>query len=127
MKLTRTHWTLLVGDTIVLLLVTLYGLASHEMMNQAAADIWRTFLPWLVAWLLVGWHVGVFDPEKIEHANQLWRPFWGMILASPLGGFLRSAVLGNDVIVLFVVVFGGISAIAITIWRAVYWFITNRR
>jgi hypothetical protein len=127
MKLTKTQWTLLGGDTIVLLLVTLYGLASHDMMNQAAADVWRTFLPWLVAWLLIGWPVGVFDPGKANQAKQLWRPFWGMILASPLGGFLRSAALGSDVIVLFVVVFGGISAIAITFWRAVYWFFTTRR
>lgn len=127
MKISKGQWTLLAGDAVVLLLVNLYGLASHEMMAAAGSSVWRTFLPWLAAWVVVGWYVGVFDTEKAKQPGQLWRPFWAMILASPLGGFLRSALLGTDVIVMFVVVFGGFSALGITLWRGIYRVMNNRK
>jgi len=127
MKITKQQWVLLAGDAVVLLLVNLYGILSHQMMADTGNSLWRTFLPWLAAWVLVGWHVGVFDPQYARQPRQLWRPFWAMILASPLGGFLRGAMLGSDVVVLFVVIFGGFSTLSITAWRALYWFITTRK
>ena len=50
-----------------------------------------------------------------------------MILAAPLAGFLRAAWLGTDVVVIFVVIFGGLSALAVSAWRGVYWLLARRR
>jgi hypothetical protein len=49
-----------------------------------------------------------------------------MILASPVAGFLRAALLDRVVIVIFVVLFGGICALAVTTWRGLYWWLARR-
>jgi hypothetical protein len=74
----------------------------------------------LVAWLLVAPHLGVFDPARASAARQLWRPFWAMILAAPLGAWLRGLWLGSPVMLNFVWIIGGVNALAILAWRALY-------
>lgn len=127
MRLSKSQKVILFGDAVVLALVTLYGLASHEMLDNAGTDIWRTFLPWLVAWVVMGWHVGVFEVEEIGLGQAIVLPIWSMILASPLAGFLRAVLLDRDVVVLFVLIFGGISALAVATWRGLYWLLARRR
>lgn len=118
---------LLIGDAIVLALVTLYGFKTHGTLSTAGAHMLTTFLPWLAAWLLVAPHVGVFHSEYLREPRDLWRPFWAMLLASPLGGLLRAVWLGGTVLPVFVAVFGGISALGILLWRALFWLFVVRR
>lgn len=113
-------WRLLGGDAIVLGLVTLVGFASHETLQTAGLRILMTFLPLLLAWLLVAPHLGVFDPARITAARQLWRPFWAMILAAPFAVFLRGLLLNTSISPVFVIIIGGISAIALLLWRGAY-------
>lgn len=127
LNVSREQAILLLGDTLVLALVTLYGLGIHETLSSAGTDIWRTLVPWLAAWLLVGRHVGVFEVQGLSLRHALGRAFWGMILASPVAGFLRAAWLGKDVVVVFVVIFGGISALSVTAWRGLYWMLMKQR
>ncbi len=119
-RLTRQQWTLLAGDIATLVIVTIIGFASHNRLSDAAARFLPNLIPWIVAWLLVGPHLGVFDTKLAAQPRQLWRPPWAMLLAAPMGGLLRSLWLGTQVIPLFVLVMGSISALALLLWRFVY-------
>jgi len=117
---------LLVGDAIVLLLVTFIGFASHERLSLGILRILSTFVPLLTGWTLIGFHVGVFDPAKTADPRQLWRPFWAMVLAGPFAGWMRALFLGTGVAPIFVVVLGGISALSLLAWRALYLVLSAR-
>jgi hypothetical protein len=43
-----------------------------------------------------------------------------MILAAPLGAWLRGLWLGSPVLLNFVWVIGGVNALAILVWRSLY-------
>jgi hypothetical protein len=126
-QLSKAQITLLVGDVVIILLMTLYGFFSHQMLPTVGTRLWSTFVPWVFAWLLVAPNLGAFNKEKVTQPRQLWRPFWAMILASPIGGFLRALWLSENTTPLFVVIFGGFCALGILAWRAIYWFVRSRR
>ena len=126
-KISFTQSVILIGDLIVLLLVTLLGYVTHQAMAVADDRLWATWLPWTAAWLLVAPHLGAFDLQLMKDPRQLWRPFWAMVLASPMGGMLRGFWLDRPVIPLFIVVFGGLAALSIAAWRAAYWVFFTRR
>ena len=44
---------LLVGDIIVLGLITLFGFATHNELGSAGLRMFTTFIPLLAAWLLL--------------------------------------------------------------------------
>jgi hypothetical protein len=117
---------LLIGDAIVLLLVTLIGFASHERLSSGILRVISTFVPLLSGWILIGVHVGVFDLAKAADPRQLWRPFWAMVLGGPLAGWMRAFFLGTGVAPIFVVVLGGISALSLLAWRALYLVLSAR-
>jgi hypothetical protein len=127
MRLTKSQIICLVGDAIVLALVTVAGFARHNTLGSAGTRMLATFLPLLIAWLLVAPFVGAFDPEKLGDARQLWRPFWAMVLAAPLGALLRGLWLGQPIDPVFVIVIGGISALALLAWRAAAMFYVRRQ
>lgn len=116
----------LVGDVIVLALVTLFGFASHNELGSAGLRMLTTFLPLALAWGLVSPHLGVYADAVLFNGKQLWRPFWAMVLAGPMAGFLRGVLLNNLVSPLFVVILGGVSALAILAWRTIFWMITRQ-
>lgn len=118
---------LVAGDILVLLLVTIFGFATHGELGSAGLRMLTTFVPLVVAWALVAPHLGVFDLEKSSQAGQLWRPFWAMVLAGPLAAWLRGTLLNAPIVPIFVVVLGGICAIALFLWRLLYWAVYARR
>ena len=79
-----------------------------------------TFAPLVAAWCLVAPHLGVFDLSRVGEPLQLWRPFWAMILATPLAAWLRGLWLETAIEVSFVAVLALTSALGILIWRAIY-------
>ena len=117
---------LLAGDALTLFLVTLYGFASHNELDSAGTRMLTTFLPLLLAWLFIAPHLGVYDPERTLEPRQLWRPFWAMVLAGPMAGWLRGVMLGQPILPVFVVVIGGVSALALLVWRSIYGFAASR-
>jgi len=125
MKKPRIIW-LLVGDMVTLGLVTIFGFASHGTLSTAGERILTTLLPVLVSWLLVAPFLGAYRLEWTSDWRQLWRPFWAMVLAAPLAAWMRAVWLESVIMPVFVVVLGGISAIAILIWRLIYWVILTR-
>ena len=118
---------LIAGDILVLLLVTIFGFATHGELGSAGLRMLTTFVPLVVAWALVAPHLGAFDLEKSSQVGQLWRPFWAMVLAGPWAAWLRGALLNAPIVPIFVVVLGGICAIALFVWRLLYWAFFARR
>ena len=123
----RTRGGLIAGDLLTIALVTLAGFQTHGTLASAGVRIWATFLPLAAAWALVGAQVGVFDPGNLVSPGQLWRPVWAMVLAAPLFGLIRAWLLGEEMItVVFVIVMGGVGALAILVWRGIYMIWTGR-
>ena len=126
MKNSTAVWVL-IGDILTLGLVTVYGFASHDELGTAGSRMLTTFIPLLVAWLLIAPWLGVFNVENVTNPRQLWRPFWAMVLAGPMASWIRGAWIQRPILPLFVVVLGGVSALALLAWRALYWVIISRR
>ena len=122
----KTPVLLVIGDVIVLLLVTWIGLASHDRLYSGILRILATWIPLLASWGLIGVHVGVFDPARASDPRELWRPFWAMVLAGPFAGWMRALFLGTGVAPIFVVILGGISALSLLAWRSVYLVFNHR-
>ncbi len=117
----------LAGDVITLALVTLAGFARHDELDSANFRMLTTFIPLVLAWLLVAPHLAVFDLQRLSDPRQLWRPFWAMVLGAPFAGWLRGVMLNSPVLPIFVFVLGGVSALALLAWRSAYWLIFARR
>lgn len=112
---------LLIGDVLTLALVTVFGFAHHGTVAVAGAERFlATFIPLVVAWLLVAPFLGAFDLSRVVEWRQLWRPFWGMVLAAPMAAFLRGVWLNSAILPVFVFVLGGVSALALLVWRGLY-------
>jgi hypothetical protein len=118
---------LIAGDVLILLLVTIYGFAMHGELGNSGLRVLTTFIPLLVAWGLVAPHLGAFDLEKSSRLGQLWRPFWAMVLASPWAAWMRGVLLNAPILPVFVVVLGGVCALALLAWRLIYWVLCARR
>lgn len=125
MTAVKINW-LVIGDSVTLAAVTAFGFASHGTLGSAGMRLLTTFIPLLVAWFLVSPHLGVYDPARVIDPRQLWRPFWAMVLAAPFAAWMRAAWLGTVILPIFVVILGGISALAILLWRSLYWIIFLR-
>lgn len=115
------NYLLPLGDIVTLVIVTVIGFASHNELGAAGSRMLTTFFPLVLAWFLVSPHLGVYQPVRISDPRQLWRPFWAMVLAGPFAAWLRGMWLSMPIQPTFVVVIGGVSALAILIWRAIYW------
>lgn len=112
---------LILGDIITLGLVTVYGFASHNELGTAGWRILTTFVPLLVAWILISPHLGVFEVARVSDPRQLWRPFWAMVMAGPMAAWIRGAWLNTPIQPVFVLIIGGVSALAILAWRFLFW------
>jgi hypothetical protein len=85
-----------------------------------------TLIPLLIAWFLFAPFIGVYQLKYATSQSNLWRPFLAMILAAPLAAWIRGVLLGTPVIPIFVVVLGGVSALAILAWRLVFCLAVSR-
>lgn len=120
------RYYLIIGDTLTLAIVTVVGFASHGTAGTAGSRMLTTFFPLLVAWLLIAPHLKVYDPKIALDGRQLWRPFWAMVLAGPMAAWLRGVLLNSPILPVFVIILGGVSALAILAWRGLYWLIMTR-
>jgi hypothetical protein len=111
---------LLAGDIFTLALVTVFGFASHGTLETAGSRLLTTFIPLVISWLLLAPHLNAFDLQRAGEPRQLWRPFWAMVLAGPMAAWMRGAWLKTAILPQFVVILGGISALALLAWRLLY-------
>jgi hypothetical protein len=126
-RFSSTHAVLVLGDTLILGIVTLFGFASHEALDTAGAHMLTTFLPLAAAWFLISPHLKAYDLSTIREPKELWRPFWSMWLAAPLMGLLRALWLDIFVVPVFVLVIGGVSSLAILLWRSLFAVFFSRK
>jgi len=118
--LSRQQLILVAGDIVTLGLVTVFGFASHGEVETAGVRMLTTFLPLVAAWLLVAPHLKVFEMQRVGVLRELWRPFWAMVLAGPMAALLRGVMLNAPILPIFVIVIGGVSAIALLAWRSLF-------
>ncbi len=126
-SLSRQQFILVAGDIVTLGLVTVFGFASHGEAETAGLRMLTTFLPLVAAWLLVAPHLKAFEMQRVGELRELWRPFWAMVLAGPMAAWLRGMMLNAPILPIFVVVIGGISAIALLAWRSLFLVIAFRK
>jgi hypothetical protein len=121
-------WTLIAGDALTLILVTVFGFTTHGTLGSAGSRIVTTLAPLGLAWVMVAPFLGAYDLQRCADPRQLWRPFYAMVLAGPLAAWLRGVLLGNaPILPVFVVVLGGVSALSILAWRVIFWAVFMRR
>lgn len=126
MQIDANRYVLIAGDIITLAIVTIIGFASHGTADTAGSRMLTTFIPLVAAWLLIAPYLKVYDRNIVLEGSQLWRPLWAMVLAAPMAAWLRGLMLSSPILPVFVVILGGVSAVAILIWRGFYWLVATR-
>lgn len=126
MQIDANRYVLIAGDIITLAIVTIIGFASHGTADTAGSRMLTTFIPLVAAWLLIAPYLNVYDRKIVLEGSQLWRPLWAMVLAAPMAAWLRGLMLSSPILPVFVVILGGVSAVAILIWRGLYWLVATR-
>ena len=126
MQIDANRYVLTIGDIITLAIVTIIGFASHGSADTAGSRMLTTFIPLVAAWLLIAPYLKVYDRNIVLEGSQLWRPLWAMVLAAPMAAWLRGLMLSSPILPVFVVILGGVSAVAILIWRGLYWLVATR-
>jgi hypothetical protein len=117
---------LIFGDILTFLIVTVIGFTSHGTVGTAGTRMLTTFFPLLGAWFLVAPLLILFKYPIVSDWRQLWRPVWGMIIAAPLAAWLRGLLISTPILPLFVIILGGVSAVGILVWRALFWLYIRR-
>jgi len=116
-------WPLMIGDLVVLGLVSVAGLFFH--MHASLARLPYTWLPWALTWVLVAGSLGLLGGEGPRQWTSLSRVIWAAVLAAPLAGLLRELMQGGDaVLVLFVFIMAATTGLGLLAWRALYiWWV----
>ncbi len=118
---------LVTGDTVALALVTLVGFGSHGEFSAAFLPrMAAAFLPLCAGWFLLAPQLGLFPRTGQPGASGLWLPAFVMLFAGPLAVVLRGLLLQSPIMPSFAVVLSLASAVALTIWRAI-WLVLLRR
>lgn len=125
-RFTHQKYYLIIGDVVTFAVVTVAGFASHGTAGTAGSRMLTTFIPLLAGWFLIAPHLNVYDQDNALNWRQLWRPFWAMVLAGPMVAWLRGILLESPILPLFVIILGGVSALAILAWRGLYWLLATR-
>lgn len=125
--MSRTLSVLIVGDILTLAAVTWAGFATHgETSLGLLPRMMTTFLPLLTGWFLIAPLLGLFSVGTTQNPRQLWRPVYAALLAAPLFGVLRAAMLNGIVLPLFVLIMGASAALGMLLWRVLFIFIQRR-
>jgi hypothetical protein len=125
--MSRTLSILIFGDILTLAVVTWVGFATHgETSLDLLPRMMTTFLPLLAGWFLLAPLLGLFSAATTQNSRQLWRPVYATLLAAPLVGVLRAAMLNGIVLPLFVLILGASAALGMLLWRIIFLFVQRR-
>lgn len=123
----KNNILLITGDSLTIALITIAGFATHGQTSlELIPRMMTTFLPLLAGWFLLAPLLKLFDPKITSNPRQLWRPIYATLLAAPLTGVLRAAMLNGIVLPLFVLILGASTALGMLIWRTIFLFIQRR-
>lgn len=89
MQRKRSLTSLIVGDLLVWVLITVIGRISHQLPLTVGAILWTTF-PFALAWLVIAPLAGLYRPDILtRYSSVTWRALVATLIAAPLGSFLR--------------------------------------
>lgn len=118
---------LILGDIVVLAIVTLIGFATHgETGLSVLPRMTTTLFPLAIGWFLISPWLGLFNPQIVSSPKSLWRPVLAMLLGAPIATTLRAALLNSVALPLFTLILGATSALGMVIWRAAYTWLFKR-
>ncbi len=121
------HTALIAGDIVALALVTVIGFASHGEFSLAfLGHMAAAFVPLCIGWFLLSPSLGLFDDAVMRLASGLWRAAFVMLFAGPFAVLLRGILLSSPVQPTFGVVLTLTSALALTLWRLLWWALHRR-
>ena len=120
------RYYLIIGDILTLTIVTVFGFASHGTAGTAGSRMLTTFIPLLAAWILIAPHLKVYDRDIALDGRLLPRQVPALVVAGPMAAWLRGVLLNSPILPVFVVILGGVSALAILTWRGLYWLVMTR-
>lgn len=121
------RYTLILGDTLAIAIVTVIGFATHgEVALSFLPRMAALFFPLMIAWFLLAPALGLFQWEIVSDPKQLWRPLWAGFFATPLALVPRGFILNMPILPLFAAILAGTFALGIVIWRALYFFLTRK-
>jgi hypothetical protein len=124
MKLPLIPW-LILGDSVVLALVTAAGFLTHGTLRSAGGRWLATYIPLLAVWLLMAASLGQFKPEFLDQPRQLWRVVVAAALSSLAGAVGRAAWTGGAIIPIFVLILIATNSLAMLAWRALLVLLTR--
>jgi len=112
---------LIVGDVLILALVTFIGFVSHAELKLAFLPrMAAAFFPLAIAWFLRAPWFGLFQDGITKNARELWWSAFVMLFAGPLATILRGIILNAPIIPIFAVVISVTAAVGLTLWRLVW-------
>ncbi|MCP3994511.1 MAG: DUF3054 domain-containing protein [bacterium] len=116
----------IIGDVVVLVLLTVIGFATHLTLDAFGRMI-VTMIGTVAAWAAVAPFLGVYTESVIDDPGSLWRVAWAGLLAAPLATFLRGMMLDRDIPWVFVVVTILTTSFALVAWRICFGWWSARR
>lgn len=118
---------LIIGDILAIADITIIGFVTHgETEASYLPRMGTTFFPVLIAWFLITPWFGLFEAQVITNPKNLWRVALAVLFAAPFAAVLRSVLLDDDVLPLFVLILGGSNALGMMLWRWIYILIAQR-
>ncbi len=117
---------LFIDDGIVILIVTLIGLSSHQEVDILWSRLPSTFLPFFLVWALIASALSMYRPDNARQWRQLWRvPVAAALCALP-AAWLRSVWLGTPLVPIFALVMGAVLIVGMLISRSLMILILAR-
>lgn len=117
---------LIFGDILVIAVIAIIGFASHGTLGSSGMRMLATLVPFLAAWFASAIPLKALDPQLIQ-GKGIWRPLWAVILAAPLGAWLRGIWLQMPVLTTFVLVMIAFLLLGMFLWRLLYNFLIYPR
>jgi hypothetical protein len=87
--------------------------------------MFAAFIPWTLAWFLLGPWFDLFEQDVTSDPKQLWRPVFAMVFAGSFAVILRGLFLNAPIIPIFAIVLSATSAFGMVIWRTLFFFLNR--
>ncbi len=131
-KMLKSKYVIVLGDLLVIAIITIIGFASHREVGAGTANpsvlprMAAVFFPLAIGWFFLAPALGLFQPEVTTNPRQLWRPALGALFVGPLAAIVRGFLLNAPVIPIFAAVLATTSALGMLIWRTMYFLFARK-
>ena len=114
-----------VGDTAVFLLFVILGKAEHEI--TVGQSLFRTALPFTLAWLVISPWLGVYKLSTLSNlSTMVWKIPSIWLLCGLAALFGRALLIDQSLILTFAVVSMVVQGALLICWRVLFMTAINR-